>query len=236
MFKVILFDLDGTLLPLDMDDFVPRYFEAVAPHFSHLDEPKKFIKQLMKSTMDMINNTGCGTNEEVFMESFLPAIGQEKEIVYPLFDKFYAEEFPKLKKYAGYSELSTCIVNRLLEKNYRLVLATNPVFPRLATEHRMSWAGVDKYPWELVTTYEDCRSCKPNPAYYREISARLSVEPKDCLMVGNDAQEDLVAGTLGMKTYLVTDYLIDRGEPSYPFDFQGTLAELLEFVTELPSV
>lgn len=236
MFKAVFFDLDGTLLPLDLEIFVHRYFKALAPFFTDKVEPQKFVKELMLATEAMINNTGNISNEEAFMQKFLPAIGQEKEEMYPLFEKFYEKEFPKLKEYAGHSELAEKIVGQAVAKGYRVILATNPIFPEMATRHRMEWAGISHLPWELVTTYENSRFCKPNPKYFQEICSKMSLTPQECLMVGNDVQEDLVAGTLGMQTFLVTDCLIDRGKPVYKPDYHGTLEEFYKFVCQLPNV
>jgi len=236
LLKALLFDLDGTLLPLDFDLFVKKYFQMVATYFENVVETKLFLKHLMLSTEAMIKNTGSLTNEELFMQCFLPAINQEKDTIYPLFEQFYTSEFPKLKEYAGYSQLSSEIVGTAVAKGYRVLLATNPVFPELATRHRMVWAGVDEFPWEVVTTYENCCTCKPNPNYFREICAKTGLEPEECLMIGNNVQEDLVAGTLGMKTFLVTDCIIDRGQPAYIPDYQGTLEELYRFVAGLAQV
>ena len=52
-------------------------------------------------------------------------------------------------------------------------------------------------------------------------------------MVGNDVQEDMIAASLGMKVFLLTDNLINRtGEDisCYP---HGSFPELLTFIREL---
>ena len=51
-------------------------------------------------------------------------------------------------------------------------------------------------------------------------------------MVGNDVQEDMVASELGLKTYLVTDYTIDRGKSNYKIDQRGTLTQLKDQIGE----
>ncbi|MGI6711231.1 MAG: HAD family hydrolase [Bacillota bacterium] len=235
MVKAIFFDMDGTLLPLDFHLFFQKYMQLITPYFKDIVDPQIFYHHLMLSTEEMIKNSGARTNEIVFMEKFLPGIEQKEEIVYPLLEKFYREEFVKLKEHVGYSHLAAQIVEAAVDKGYSIILATNPVFPRLAIRHRMSWAGIDQFPWLFVTSYENCCTCKPNPEYYREICTRLQIQPEECLMVGNDVQEDLVAGTIGMKTFLVTDYLIDRGRPQYIPNYKGNLKELHWFMHALPS-
>lgn len=234
MLKAILFDLDGTLLPLDLEVFVHKYFESLVPFFAHKVEPKLFIKELKKATEAMINNTGTLSNEEVFMEKFLPAVEKGKEEMYPMFEEFYLTKFPQLKEYAGHSALAEQIVGQVVTKGYKVALATNPIFPEMATRHRMEWAGVAQIDWDLVTTYENSGFSKPNPKYFSEVCSKLDVLPQECLMVGNDVQEDLVAGTIGMQTYLVTDHLIDRGTPNYQPDYRGSLQEFYEFICQIP--
>ncbi|MBR6728407.1 MAG: HAD family hydrolase [Clostridia bacterium] len=62
-----------------------------------------------------------------------------------------------------------------------------------------------------MTTYENSHSCKPNPAYFVEITKRLGLDPTKCLMIGNNAREDVwAAGKAGLNAYLLTDCLIDE--------------------------
>jgi len=154
----------------------------------------------------------------------------------PLFEKFYIEEFPKLKGQLQKTSLASRIVATAVEKGYKIVLATNPLFPQLAIQHRMEWAGVKNYPWELVTSYESFYSAKPNSAYFQEIADKIEVEPRECLMIGNDVQEDMVALEIGMGTFLVTDHLIDRQAPKYQIQNKGTLLELKDYIANLPSL
>ncbi|MGI6679515.1 MAG: HAD family hydrolase [Dehalobacterium sp.] len=234
MYKLILFDLDGTLLPLDIEIFVKRYFVSITDFFRDVVEPQVFLDHLKQSTMAMARNTSEAMNEEIFMKNFLPAVGQERDVMYPRFQLYYEQEFPKLKSCAGFSPWSEKVVVQLVEKGYPIVLATNPLFPRMATLERMAWARVAQCPWSLVTTYENSRRCKPSIQYYQDICRKMDIAPEDCLMVGNDMQEDMVAGTIGMETFLVTDHLIDRGKPIHHPTHQGTLAELADFIKEIP--
>ncbi|WP_366922662.1 HAD family hydrolase [Metallumcola ferriviriculae] len=232
MSKAILFDLDGTLLPLNTEEFLKKYFGTVAPYFRDVAAPAEFLKYLLTATEKMLQNDGTVSNEELFMQQFLPAIKQEREVMAPLFETFYRDEFPQLKQYAGYTEQAAEVVQLAVDKGYKIVLATNPVFPEAAIRHRMEWAGVGHFPWALVTAYENTCTCKPNPRYYQEISDKIKVRPAQCLMIGNDVQEDIVSKSLGMTTFLVTKNLIDRGDPTYEPDGRGDLTELKDFLSK----
>ena len=121
----------------------------------------------------------------------------------------------------------------LKDAGVRIVLATNPIFPAVATESRMKWAGLSPADFELYTTYENSRYCKPNPEYYKEIFAKLGCEGSDCIMVGNDVEEDMVpASALGAKVFLLTDCLINKKERDITAYPHGGFAELKEFLKE----
>ena len=114
------------------------------------------------------------------------------------------------------------------------VLATNPIFPKVATESRIRWAGLQPEDFRLYTTYENASYCKPNPDYYREILDKLNLRPEECLMVGNDVAEDMVAETLGMKVFLLPACVINREGRDIDAYPHGDFDDLLAYVTALP--
>ena len=113
------------------------------------------------------------------------------------------------------------------------VLATNPLFPAIATYSRVKWAGLDPEEFALITTYENSCHSKPNPDYYREILEKLNLQPEECLMVGNDASEDTVPEELGMQVFLLTDCLINKQNRDISRYPQGGFPELLEYIRSL---
>lgn len=229
MFKAVLFDLDGTLLPLDMDIFMAEYFKKLTADFIEHYPPEEFESYIWEATKAMVkNNQPDKTNQEVFMQTFFPLVKHTEEELIPIFDNFYAAKFNELKQFTSPSPLARKIVETLAAKGYRLVLATNPIFPLAATNARMRWAEIADLPWELVTTYENSHFCKPNPAYFAEILRQLNLMPKEVLVVGNDTLEDLAADKLGIKTYLVTDCLIDRGNSPFKPSAVGTMTDLYQ--------
>jgi FMN phosphatase YigB (HAD superfamily) len=118
-----------------------------------------------------------------------------------------------------------------------MVLATNPLFPRIAIEERIRWAGIDPDAFSLITAFEDMHYCKPQIEYYREILEIINKRPEQCLMVGNDAEEDMIARILGMKTFLLDAHLIKRAKALPPVDYMGGYSDLYNFVqNELPDL
>ena len=94
----------------------------------------------------------------------------------------------------------------------------------------MRWAGLEPSDFELYTTYEDFSHCKPNPAYYRDVCARIGLAPEACLMVGNDAMEDMVAETLGMEVFLLTDCLLNKENKDLTVYPQGSFDALAAYI------
>ncbi len=212
MLKAVLFDLDGTLLPMDQDAFINLYFKLLAETMApHGYEPEALIKFVWKGTGAMVQNDGILTNEEVFWKYF-SAQYPERDITddKPLFNSFYSTVFQKAVNACNPCNEANALVKLLKKRNVRLILATNPLFPSVATFARIEWAGLDKNDFEYVSTYENSRFCKPNPCYYDEILKKLSLKAEECVMVGNDAEEDTAASMLGMRCFLLTDCLINK--------------------------
>ncbi len=231
----LLFDLDGTLLGNDMDLFLRYYLDAVSRVVAGAVAQGQFIRQLMASTQAMVENLDTKvSNEEAFAASFYPALGLDRSAAEPLFAAFYEREFPKLRVHTQVKPAARRLLDLAAARGYGLVLATNPVFPRAAILERMRWAAVDDYPWLLITDYETMHHCKPWPAYYREILVDIGRAAAQCLMVGNDVEEDLVAGRLGIMTFLDRSQLIHRGTGPSGADLEGGLDDLTSVLMELP--
>lgn len=233
--QTILFDLDGTLLPMDQERFIHGYFKRLANKMAPLGyEPKQLVDCVWRGTAAMIRNNGAQSNEQVFWEVFASQYGPDALKDRAVFDAFYSTEFQAVADDCGFTPEAVRLIGDLKAAGYRLALATNPVFPAIATESRMRWAGLDPSAFDLYTTYESTGYCKPNPDYYRDILQKLHVHPEDCLMVGNDVDEDMVAATLGMRVFLLTDCLINkRGADLSPYP-QGGFAQLRSFL-QLPN-
>lgn len=227
----VLFDLDGTLLPMDNDVFAKGYLRMLAGVLQPRGyEPEAFVAAMWKGVAAMVKNDGSRTNEQAFWDAFAGLLGEQTRADEPVFRSFYENEFRTAIAFCGFEPLAADTVNLCRELGLRTALATNPLFPAVATLERVKWAGLDPAGFELITTYEDTSFCKPNPDYYRDVCARLGVRPEECLMVGNDACEDMIAATLGMRVFLLTDCLINKQNTDIRAYPHGGFERLMEYI------
>lgn len=229
--KVILFDLDGTLLPMDQKIFVKSYFGKLTKKLAPLGyEPQKLIEALWVGIKTVIKNTSDRFNDEVFWDVFVKIFGEKVREDEKYFEEFYKNEFQAVKEDCGFNPKAAKSIKELKEMGYRVALATNPIFPKIATESRIRWAGMEPEEFEWITTYENCKRSKPNPQYYLEIIEKINVKPEECIMVGNDVTEDMVAQTIGMDVFLLTDCLLNKEEKDYSQYPQGGFDEMMEYI------
>lgn len=233
-YQAILFDMDGTLVPMDTDAFVKGYFSLLFLKLAKYGlEPTQFGKTMWAGVSAMVENDGTCTNEERFWQVFCKLTGVQKDTVNADCLDFYRTEFQGAKQFTGENPLAVQAIRLAREKASRVVLATNPMFPMVGQQTRMGWVGLKPTDFDLVTSYEQERFCKPNPRYYTSICERLHLNPAQCLMIGNDENEDMYAGTeAGLHCWLVTDWMIPSKEHPWAGP-RGSFAETVEMLWEL---
>ena len=226
----ILFDLDGTLLPMDQEEFTNAYFALLAEKAAPYGyEAKPLVAAVWQGTKAMVKNDGRAKNCDRFWETFAGALGENVLKLRPVFDKFYENEFHGAKTATGENPLAKRAVEGLKAKGYDVILATNPIFPAVGVRTRLSWVGLAPEDFTEITAYERYSSCKPNPEYFGEILRNTGKRPEECLMVGNDVEEDLAAAQKGIDVYLVTDCLINPKERDLSQAERGTFADFMTY-------
>lgn len=249
MLEAVLFDLDDTLVIADNDALMKEYFTRVAGLFAGVVAPRRLQQQIVDSTLYVLNSPdGHSTALELFADHFFTRL--ELPVDMSPFMEFYAGEYGELGRFTRPAPAAKEAVEFVLALGLKVAVATNPVFPRVAVERRLGWAGLEGIPWHLVTTAESMRYCKPHPQYFADVAGQLGVPPQACLMVGNDPHNDMPAAGAGMRTYLVTGNDAARDEALQTFllsadrdtpepasllapDFVGNLASLPAVVRQL---
>ena len=230
----ILFDLDGTLLPMDLNIFLKAYFSRLLKHLTKNGYDYGKASLAIQSGIErMATNDGSESNEKAFWNAFEEVYGSLDEKNVAVFEAFYREEFPKLKEVCGFDARAALCVEKARTLADRVILATNPLYPRMATEQRAEWAGCPASLFDEITSFENSSYAKPSLDYYKELLATHGLEPSSCLMIGNDVGDDMVAARLGMKVFLLTPCLINKEKLSIDDIPHGDFDDLLCFLDTL---
>lgn len=233
MLDAILFDLDGTLLPMDYDAFTKGYLkllaEALLPHGY---EPKEMLSAMWRGVSSMVKNDGSETNVTAFFRTFSELLGERVYEDEKYLDAFYRTDFHRARAFTAPTENARIAVELARKKAKQVVLATNPFFPAAAIEARLSWAGLSPSDFDLLTTYENSCACKPNPLYFRLILQQIGARAESSLMIGNHADEDIrAAASVGIGTFYLTDCAM--GDPTGLVTPSGDFPALLAYLAEL---
>ena len=237
MLNTILFDLDGTLAPFIQDEFVHVYFKALVKRLIPMGyDGERLVEALWKGVDAMVANDGTQTNRQRFWEVFTRELGIQALALESILDDFYAREFDGVRSVLKGETNRAPLIRGLREKGYTVVLATNPIFPAVAVETRLSWVGLAGADFAWVTTYENSRRSKPNPDYYRDILTRIGRRGEECLMIGNNPVDDMAALEAGMSVYLVTDCIENPGGVPVERYPHGSFQELEASLERLPEI
>lgn len=237
MINTILFDLDGTLLPMDTTLFTKLNLKGVAKKFKDYLTSEEDLKHMWKSAEHLLNKDSIDkSNKETLFEHFYERINHTEENIDSLLEDFYENEFNNLREISCQNEDIIKSVHLLKEKGYELVIVSNPVFPKSALIERIKWAGLDETCFKYITSFEEMHFAKPSLNYYKEVLAKIDKSPLECMMVGNNIEEDMVAHELGIKTYLIEDFAIGEKSNGKNVDFSGNYKDFYEFSRTLPKV
>ena len=234
-YKAVFFDLDGTLLPMDMDDFLRIYFIKLG-EFAHRHDLGviRFGDAMRRAVSAIANDKTPRTNAEVFWSTFYKVYGNTDRDIEEDIERFYREDFASIGDGVKPNPAARHSVEALREKGYTLFLTTMPLFPLPAIEWRLKWAGIDPRAFARITTYENSSSVKPSLSFYRQNIQLAGCDASQVLMVGNNTKEDLSILHLGADAYLITDHLLDPDD--YPIDKvkHGSMSEFFAFAVGLP--
>lgn len=232
MTLTLLLDLDDTLLQNNMETFIPAYLKALSKHLAEKISPDNLVKQLLQATNQMVaNDRPDRTLKETFDQAFYSALGIDESQVHSEIEDFYQNHFTELQALTRPMPGAVELVHEALNRNYELILATNPLFPLLANLHRLKWAGLgDVIPrFRLIASYETFHFAKPNPAFFMELLARAGWREQGVIMVGNDLEMDILpAKKVGIQTFFVAS------DPTQTTTIGGKLEDVLAWIDHMP--
>ena len=154
-----------------------------------------------------------------------------REEIEPLLETFYRTDFETLAPLTARDPDARELVQLLQREGYQTAVATQPIFPATAILARLRWAGVsaDEFRYDLITSYEIMRACKPRRAFFEQVLGHLGCRPSEALMVGDSIDMDMPAGRMGLRTFWVDR---GRGAQNAPpeCDAYGSLRDLITLI------
>lgn len=232
MFNAILFDLDDTLLRNEMNTFVKAYWSTLLPKIQNVFPDHQIKDAILAGTQAMIKTTRSDTAlRDIFINVFESITKLDFRDVEPIFFNYYQNEYKNIQDVTRPINGARTALQQANKITDNIVLATIPIFPLIAIEERVRWAGLEDFSFSFITSFETMHSSKPNPDYYAEIAEHIGCSPEECLMIGNDCKDDMVAKDVGMKTFLVTDYAMHSDDGKFEPEYQGSFTDLIDFLS-----
>jgi FMN phosphatase YigB (HAD superfamily) len=224
--KFLLLDLDGTLIQFDTHLFIKRYLELIQTHFSNYHFAKSVPQWIMEGTEQMLSNDGSMTNKEKFLAYFQNKTGFSEQKIWEIFTQFYQTDFDHLIQITSPVQKAREFCEKSYQAGYRLIIATQPVFPEIAIMKRIKWAGLEDIPFQLITHIENMNACKPHQIYFRQLMKKLNTTGEFCLMVGNDVAMDLAAKNSHIRTFYLQNNRHQSPEKIENADHVGNFSDL----------
>ncbi len=234
MYKNFLFDLDGTLLPMDMKYFIDLYVAAFCKSMVPVTkiESKPLMNAIWTSVAKMAKNDGDCLNIDIFWQTMNSVCKRDMRVFSDNFDNFYRGEFSVCRAATKVQPLARIVVDYIRQRGGNIIVSTNPIFPKSSTYSRIEWAGLSPNDFSYITTYDNSSACKPNLNYFEEICSVCGIHPEESLVIGNDVDEDMISSRLGFDTFLVTDCLINRYNKELTLFRNGSFGELFDFIQD----
>ncbi len=218
--KVIIFDLDGTLI-----NSAPDLAHAVNYMLEQLDR-STFSEEIIhewvgNGALMLVKRALSGDRDiEVNLDEKLV------ENALDIFLDFYAQNL--CNETVTYQNVPATL-QTLKEKGYRLTIVTNKPFAFVSPI--LQGLGIDDL-FELILGGDSLSVKKPDPAPLLYVCEKLEVSVDDCVMVGDSRNDILAANACEMQSVGVTygyNYGEDIGiyEPNFIINDFGELLETL---------
>ncbi len=235
MKKLIMTDLDCTLLTMDQDLYIRKYVEEIVKLFNDYGYDGKMVaKATMNASMMMLKNDGSRTNKDAFEAGFRSVIKDHADEIIDIFPQVYGDRYESIKSVTAVNPYAREIVDLMREKAKYVVVATQPMFPIEAVKKRLSWTNLSSDSFDHITVYDDSKFSKPNPKYYQEIMDRFEATAENTVMIGNDVNEDILpCKKLDVDTFLVLDGLINVQNHDTKDLRKGYYKDLIEYLKSL---
>jgi FMN phosphatase YigB (HAD superfamily) len=229
MIKVVLLDLDATLIRVQTEVFVREYVRGLSERLAEaLQLPPERCAQALRSAAQAIGadlDPSC-SNRAVFERSLAESLAIPPALLRDIFERAHAVVYPLLAPLVAPEPAALPLLERLLAREIAFAVITNPFFSLEAICQRMVWGNLPlDLPYALITSLDEMHFAKPRPHFYEEVLARIGLEPDQAIMVGDDLYNDIApAQAVGMHAYWING---ERTLHNFAAEVQDGLLERL---------
>ena len=183
-YKVLLFDLDGTLC--DTDEMIVQTMQAIYKEFKPVKERSR--EELYYFSGPPIRDTLANEFPD-----------QDPDYMYDVFKKV-SKGFYKDYVYPYKDEIE--ILTALKDKGYRLGVVTNKGLP--LTIYSLEICHIDSL-FDVIISADDVKIPKPDPTGINKALEKLGIKNKEeVLYIGDNDIDYITASNAGVNTLLVT--------------------------------
>lgn len=217
MKKLVIFDLDGTLLHTLPD--IAENVNITLKHFGVNPLPEEIVKK----------HIGNGARELIrcCLEEENKALVKNLDVVLEYYNKIYTNSgSEKTHLFIGVSELLV----KLKEDGFYLAILTNK--PMKTTE-RVCEKYLKNFGFDIILGATEQFKCKPDKEAIEYIIEKLSVKKENCFMVGDGDADAMVAVNANVRGVSVLWGYRDKDtlEKAGGKNFVNTPEELYKFIT-----
>jgi FMN phosphatase YigB (HAD superfamily) len=203
--SVLLIDLDGTLLRSSPKRlkwaFLLTFLSESRRREIGVWKALRALHRMRRALED--SGVPRQSNRELAVRVFARETGLEPEAAEHLLIDMVRICFQRMKPLFEPIPEAVDFIRWAKERGYRLILATNPMWPEDIVKWRVGLAQIEWSDFSYHTTSDFMRACKPALRYYEELLQRQDLRAADCVMIGNDIRKDTPAAELGIEVFLV---------------------------------
>ena len=212
LIRAVLFDLDDTLLSLNLTAFLARYVNGASGLLCRASGKlranimaayaRAWMAAESERRTDRLTNAQL-INKVIYEQTDIPL---DDPVIADMIDCYERTVVPRMGSGIVRAQAmpgAHAAVDCVHAMGLTCALATNPVVSHACDVARLGWAGFSESDFALISCTENSTRCKPWASYYDEFCGRLGLSPAECLMVGNDARRDFAHPECGLRTIYV---------------------------------
>ena len=226
MYKNYIFDLYGTLVDIHTDEDKKEVWEKLCLFYGYYGA--RYVPEELQSCYKRMTDCDCNKSDsheaypeiriqDVFRELFVAkGIHPDEMLVIHAGQFFRVLTTEYIRLYEGVVKT----LEALKKKGKNIYLLSNA--QRIFTEYELHMLDIEKY-FDGILISSDYGMKKPDLRFFQILMNKYHMDPKECIMIGNDERTDIEGATkVGMDSY----YIHSNISPEYSGRVNATYVQM----------